>query len=74
MSEEKMHSGGICHACGGMVDADGYAKGGEVEGDEEGAGALSLEDLPMGEGSVTDRRQKDIGAEFADAVFRRGRG
>lgn len=71
--DEKMHDG-TCHACGGMVDAEGFAMGGEV-GELEGVGAMSTQDLPEYEGpaSITDRRQKAAGADFADAVFRRRR-
>lgn len=36
MNDEKPHhKDGMCMSCGGMVDADGYAHGGEVT-DEDG--------------------------------------
>jgi hypothetical protein len=72
---DKPHDG-TCHACGGVVDADGFAMGGEV-GEEEGVGALSLVDLgPFdddGAESITDKRMHDSGFGFADAVRRRRR-
>lgn len=41
--DDKMHKDGMCMACGGMVDADGYAIGGEVDDEAHEAAIGAME-------------------------------
>lgn len=56
------HKDGICLACGGMVDADGYAMGGEVDGDA-GLPADQNGDKYMRPGPVSDNSPQRDDAE-----------
>lgn len=69
---EKLESGGsVCRHCGGAVDDDGYAMGGDVDSPE--ANILNNND---DDSETTDQMQSIVrlrrASGFADAVKRRG--
>lgn len=67
---EQLESGGtVCRHCGGSVDAEGYAKGGDVESETEAAQEGDTAELPQ-QGSATPGL-RELG--FAEAVSRRAR-
>lgn len=69
---EQLESGGMmCRHCGGRVDDEGYAMGGDIDGDDDGSFEESLHDgsdeLPEQYQSTERMRH----AAFAEAVKRR---
>jgi len=57
------HENGRCHACGGMVDAQGMASGGVVEGSDFAEDGVNLE------GDTTQSEQADATEAAARKAF-----
>lgn len=57
-----------CYACGGVVDADGMAQGGEVDVDTDGSGEFELPSVNGG-GESTQNVQADDAEEKARRSF-----
>lgn len=69
---EKLESGGsVCRHCGGAVDAEGYATGGDVDSPE-----VNILNSNDDDSETTDQYQSTVrmrrASGFADAVKRRG--
>lgn len=57
------HENGRCLACGGMVDAKGYAQGGVVEGEDFAEDGVNLD------GETTQMRQSEAEQAAARKAF-----